>query len=121
MWTSKAITTNLAEISARRGSLTSLASASVGTTAAAAAAAGVPNDKAEGAGDGGQKHGDDRSVSVVEEGGVEERYGDIELRARGRIVHTWMQDDWSIVFPLRRFVDVYKQLSISLQEHSARA
>ncbi|CAB1111615.1 unnamed protein product [Ectocarpus sp. CCAP 1310/34] len=74
-----------AEISARRGSLTSLASKSVGMAAAAAAAAGVPHDKAEGAGDGGPKHGDDRSVSAVEERGVEERVptaGELLVMAR---------------------------------------
>ncbi|CAM9510652.1 unnamed protein product, partial [Ectocarpus sp. 12 AP-2014] len=82
----KAMSANQAEISVRRGSLTSLASKSVGmAAAAAAAAAGVPHDKAEGAGDGGPKHGDDRSVSVVEEGGVEERVptaGELLVMAR---------------------------------------
>ncbi|CAM9121043.1 unnamed protein product [Ectocarpus sp. 4 AP-2014] len=74
-----------AEISARRGSLTNQASTSVGMAAAAAAAAGVPHDMAEGAGDGGPKHGDDRSVSVVEQGGVEERVptaGELLVMAR---------------------------------------
>ncbi|CAM9311339.1 unnamed protein product [Ectocarpus sp. 12 AP-2014] len=81
----KAISANQAEISVRRGSLTSLSSKSVGMAAAAAAAAGVPYEKAEGAGDGGPKHGDDRSVSVAEEGGVEERVptaGELLVMAR---------------------------------------
>lgn len=99
-WTSKAISANQTEISARRGNLTSLASTSVGTSAAAAAsAAGVPHDMAEGEGDGGPKHGHERSVSVVEEGGVEERCGEIEFRARGLTVCNWMRDEWSIVCP----------------------
>ncbi|CAN0225323.1 unnamed protein product [Ectocarpus sp. 6 AP-2014] len=81
----KAISANQAEISARRESLASLASTSAGVAAAAAAAAGVPHDTAEGAGDGGPKHGDGRSVSVVEEGGVEERVptaGELLVMAR---------------------------------------